>query len=298
MLNAAGIEAYPVLISTSDSLEVQEDLPTLLFNHAIAATRIGEKLVFMDVTASTTSFSDLPLGDQDRTTLVFFKDGAKLIKTPLFEPDHNKILTTMKIKLNEDESIDAARQVQADGVFLQAQRYWLTYTMPALIEEELKQKSRSIADKAVLKTYEIKNADDLNKPVLLEYSFSAPQYLVRAGKARIMDHFGGIDTSMLVKDTRRYPIEIAGLALQEDRIEVELPAHLAVKYLPTPVEVDTKWFYFSSKYEIVDRNVIHYSFVNKIKERIIPVSEYGEYKKSMEDIATLINQQVVLEEKK
>ena len=162
-------------------------MPTLLFNHAIAATKLNNKIIFMDVTANTVVFSDLPLGDQDRETLVFFKDHYELTKTPLFQPEHNKLSTFMKIRVNDDETIQAQREIVALGSYGSLQRYWLKFTMPTLIEEELKQKARSFADNAVLKTYEIKNVDDLDRPVSLKYSFTAPQYFIKAGPIRIMD---------------------------------------------------------------------------------------------------------------
>jgi len=298
MLQAAGIEAFPVLISTEDSLDLQEDMPTLLFNHAIAATKFNNKIVFMDVTANTVVFADLPLGDQDRETLVFFKDHYELIKTPLFEPEHNKLSTFMKIKVNNDETIQAQREIVALGSFGSLQRYWLKFTMPTLVEEELKQKARSFADNAALKAYEIKNVDDLDRPVLLRYSFTAPQYFIKAGPIRIVDQLASVDTTPFFKETRRYPIEFSGLDLEEDRIEIELPARFAVKYLPPPVEVQTPWFYFVSKYEMVNQQLIRHYFVHKIKKDRVEVNEYQAYKKSIEEIASLVNQHVVLEEKK
>lgn len=298
MLREAGIEAYPVLISTQDSFDVQEDQPALLFNHAIAAVPIGDQLVFMDSTADTCSFFDLPPGDQDRTTIVFFKDHYKLVKTPLFGPDHNKAVTTMKIKVNRDESIEAQRQADTQGIYQQAQRSWLKFTMPILIEEGLKSRARAIADSAVLKNYEIKNVDDLDLPVQLKYSFSAPQYLTKAGSGRIIDRLGGFDASVAIREKRAYPIEYPALSGQEETIEIELPIHLAVKYLPAPVLITTKWFDLVSRYEMVTTHKIRYYRQSKNKERVVSIQEYPAFKKATEEAVTSVNQQVVLEETK
>ncbi len=296
MLGVAGIESFPVLIGTSGTLDLQEDLPSLVFDHAIAATYIEGRLVFMDATGVTVSFGDLPYADQERTTLVFLKDKFELVKTPLFEPEHNRAIMRMKMKVNKDESIEGVREIETYGAYDQAQRYWFKFTMPILIEEGLKQKVRSIADNAVLKKYDIKNADDLNKEVTLRYEFSAPQYFVKAGPVRIMDQLETVDTSVVFKDKRQYPIESPGLDFQEQTIEVELPAHLAVKYLPPPSEADTKWFYFTNSYEMPDKHLLRFHFARKRKEKIVSVKEYPEYKKIIEKIAVLVNQHVVLEE--
>lgn len=297
MLGAVGIEAYPVLISTGDSYEVERDLPALLFNHAIAAVETGGQLVFMDPTGETVSFLDLPPGDEDRTVLVFRVDSHSLLKTPLFGPEHNRTKTSMTIRFNPDEGISAERRVATEGAYQQAQRYWLKFTMPALIEEGLKQKARSIAPQAVLTTHEVRNAEDLDQAVVLAYSFSAPEYFVRAGGDRIMDQFGDIDTASVVREKRRYPIEHGILHTEEETIEVELPAHLEVKYVPQPVVATNRWFDIDSRYDVEAGRLIRWRWVSRLKEKVIPVAEYGHYKKAVEEVASLLNQHVVLKEK-
>lgn len=298
MLHSAGIEAFPVLISTFDALDLQEDAPSLLFNHAIAAVEIDGKLIFMDATGQTVSLRDLPVGDQDRMTLVFFKDKYGLRRTPLFAPEHNKISTTTKIAMKADESIMAERQVQTFGFYQQAQRFWLKFTMPTLIEEGMERKARLVAPGAVLKNYVIKNVDDLDKPILFSYTFGAPQYLRKAGSTRIMNPLGGLDVSGVAKESRRYPVESEALDTEETTIEVELPAHLAVKYLPKPVQAKTKWFDFTNHYEKIGKGVVRFTSLARTKTRVITAEEYPAYKKAMEEAAFSADQQVVIEERK
>jgi tetratricopeptide (TPR) repeat protein len=298
MLEAAGIEAYPVLISTSDSLDVQEDMPSILFDHAIAATKLNGKVVFMDATGATVSFADLPPGDQGRLALVFFKDKYELVKTPLFPPENNRTSTHMKIQVKSDESFTAERTVETQGAFQQAQRYWLKFTMPVLIEETLKNKARSIVEGAELGKYEVKNVNDLDKLVSLKFDFSGPRYFSKAGSSRIMKQLSDIDAALVVKESRRYPIEFGALDLHEEIIEVELPGHLAVKYLPSAVETKTKWLDFVSRYELIGAQGLRFTLSRKVKEKIIPAAEYESFKKTIEDLISRLNQQVILEEKK
>ncbi len=298
MLGSIGIDAYPVLISTFDSLEVEEDIPGLVFDHAIAAVELDNKLVFLDLTASTTPFMDLPAPDQDRLALVFFKDRYSLIRTPLASFSDNVTSTIMKIKMNQDESIECFRQIKTNGIFEQGQRFWLKYTMPALIDEELKTRARLIAPGAVLKSRDIRNVDNLNLPVYLSYNFTAPQFFKKAGKTRIMSQLGGLDSSGLSKESRKYPIEIMSLSSVDETIEVELPKHLAVKYLPKPVEVRTKWFDFINRYEVVPNNILRFYSLSSVKQRVIPIAEYADYKKSLEETEVLADQQVIIEERR
>ncbi|MGD9015673.1 MAG: DUF3857 domain-containing protein, partial [Candidatus Omnitrophota bacterium] len=66
MLRQIGIESYPVLIGTDEYLNLEEDFPSVNFNHCIAAVKLDTDLVFLDPTCSTCSFGNLPSGDQQR----------------------------------------------------------------------------------------------------------------------------------------------------------------------------------------------------------------------------------------
>jgi transglutaminase-like putative cysteine protease len=296
MLSAAGVEAYPVLISTWDSLQTQDDRPTLLFNHAIAAVRLNGAPVFMDPTAATVSFGDLPVDDQDRLTLVFFPDRAELVMTPSFGPSRNSMATHMKISVAKDGSVKGERRVQTQGSYQQAQRAWLKFTMPALIEQGLKQKVRALADNAVLEHYDITGVDDLDAPVSLSYRFSAPLYFIEAGPIRILNRFGSIDTSTVSRETRRYPITWSGLASETDVIEIEFPRSFKVKYIPPPVTAETPWFYFSTVTKDLGDGRLRFESKRRVKARQVPVEAYQDYKKKIEEIARSVNQHVVLEE--
>jgi tetratricopeptide (TPR) repeat protein len=294
MLAQAGIEAYPVLLLTEGRFDLRQDFPILFFNHCIAAANIEGELVFMDPTGETVSFGDLPRGDQDREVLVFFKDGWKILKTPLFRPEHNKTLSRMTVTINDDESILAQRDIFTFGFFDQAQRWWLKYTKPILYEETLKKKANEISPGARLIDYEIKNAGDMAKPIRLSYKFSGSEYLIKAGEARVIGQLGNMDLDIVAKDKRRYDIDFGALEDRERIIDIVLPVNFRVKYLPEPVEYDTKWIRFINRYEYKN-NTIHFLQRRVVKNPIVKKEEYLEFKQLLEEISQSINQCTVLE---
>ena len=195
MLKEAGIEAYPVLILTEGHFDLKEDFPILFFNHCITAVDIDGELIFVDSTGETVSFADLPIGDQDKDVLVFLKDKWKILKTPLFNSEHNRSKADMKIVINDDETILAQRDIFTRGFYDQAQRWWLKYTKPILYEETLKQRIHDISPGSRLLDYKIENVDDMDKPIRLSYRFSGTEYLMKAGQARVIGQLGNIDLS-------------------------------------------------------------------------------------------------------
>jgi len=177
MLKEAGFQAYPVLIATREYYNLNEDFPSVMFNHCIAAVSYNKELVFLDPTAETCPFGDLPRGDQKRRVLVFQEEGYKIENTPDYAAGHNLIKQEINIKVNNEEGITADKKISVYGVYDQGQRFWLLYTPPQLVEETLKEKIQEVSIGAQLDNYEIKNLNDLNIPVSLSYKLTAGNIL-------------------------------------------------------------------------------------------------------------------------
>ena len=250
MLKAAGIEGYPVLIGTRGMPLTGKDFPALNFNHCIAAVELNQKTVFLDITAEVCSFGDLPADDQERTVLLFKKDSYELIDTPLLLPRENVIRYHTDMALGRDETVSAKREVSGLGQFDQAQRFWLRYTPPNLIEESLKQKVQSLVTSGDLISYKYENADNLNLPIKLTYEFAGKNFLSRAGKARIMPQFTRIDTSSAAKDSRIYPLELGQPSVNEAVFSIRLPVNFKIKYLPESRMLQSPWIDYAVEYKL------------------------------------------------
>jgi transglutaminase-like putative cysteine protease len=223
MLKEAGFRAFPVLIPTRESYNLNEDFPAIFFNHCIAAVSLKDKIVFLDPTAETCSFGDLPEADQGRQVLLVQEGGYKIQNTPLYPAEHNFKKQYAKIKINSDETIAVEKSTLTYGVYDQAQRYWMLYTPPELVKEALKEKIQVVSIGATLDNYEIKNLGDLNTPMILNYTFRGTEYLTEAGKTRIRPQLASLDTTLVAKDKRKYPIDFSILDTEETVSESRSP---------------------------------------------------------------------------
>ncbi len=293
MLRYAGISAYPVLIGTKGSYLLDEEFPTLIFNHAICLAKVEEKLVFLDPTAETTSFGDLPGGDQDRKVFVFYEKEGKIQKTPLFAPEHNKAYISLSIDIHEDETISGTRKINTFGEYDQGQRYWLKYTKPVLIEEALKSTVNRLSPGGKLLSYEISDIEDLNHPIEIKMEFEGPKFLTKAGEDRLVPQLGGFSTSLVSRDERSYPIDFRTLDEFDVMVKIKLAENLTVKYLPPPIVKDTPWFTYINKYSF-SQGVISFEESLIHKRTLVIPEEYEEYKKICEDLARQADKQVVL----
>jgi len=296
MLRSQGIKAYPVLIGTYSSLDLNEDFPSIAFDHCIAAADSNGKWIFMDPIGETVPLGDLPAMDQDRLVFAVLDDGYKIMPTPLFAPEKNYSYLSMQIKIRKDGSIYAKRRVDAGGAIQQVQRYWLQFTKPKLIEEALKSTASGMAAGARLIKYNIENADDLDKDIVLEYEFEAPDFLAKAGKSRLVPQLGGIGISSVVKEERDYPLEYPIGSESVTKISMEIPANLSVKSVPQDVKVNSKWFDFENVYKR-EANIISFYEKYKFKAKVITQKEYSGYKELVEDIVRKTNQNIILEQR-
>jgi len=297
MLRQAGFEAWPVLISTKEYYNLSNDFPAILFNHCIAAVSLKDKVVFMDPTAETCTFGDLPADDQARRVLLFEDEGYKIEDTPLYPAKHNLLKQALKIKISEQETASGERSIFTQGVYDQAQRYWLLYTPPELMEEALKEKIQEISIGARLEKYRVKNLDKLGEPIELGYSFVGPEYFTLAGNLRIMPQLASVDTGLVAKDRRRYPIDFNMLDSKETIFEIEIPRDFKVQYIPASLNQENRWLRFKVTYKLEGNRII-FTQDTELKKRSVTLEEYADFKKFFEDLAKSVKQRIVLEKRR
>ncbi len=296
MLKEVGVQAYPVLISTREYYDLNPDFPSMMFNHCIAAVIFQDQTIFLDPTAETCPFGDLPPDDQNRQVLVFKDDGYKIEVTPLYPAGHNLLKQDTVIKIGPDEGIVAGKSVFTYGMYSQSQRYWFLYTPPQLVEEALKEKIQEISIGSQLQDYSVENLNDLNKPVVLNYKFKGGEYLTSAGNLRIIPQLTGLDSGLVAKDKCRYPIDFNILDSKETDFSIELPPDFSVKYMPENVNEDSRWLKFSVQYRQEGRK-IYFLQRAELKDTEVSEADYPKFKNFFEALAKKIKQRIVLERK-
>jgi hypothetical protein len=294
MLGEAGLSAYPVLIPTREIYPISEDFAEMAFNHAIAALSYKGEMIFMDATASTVSFGDIPTGDQERNTFVILDDGYKILATPATKDNAAIYETNIDLDANEDALIE--RKVTGTGFFASNQRYYLKYTHPQAIKDNIQEKMLKISPFSKLIDYKIENVDDFTKNPALEYNFKTTKFLNPANNLRVIPLLDdiNIDTSYAGKEERDFPIDFGGFFRKISNVKVKLPANLKVKFLPKNNEFDTAWFNFKSSYAQANSTIDLYKEFN-VKKRFVETGEYKEFKKSLQKMFYLLREEVILE---
>ncbi len=293
LLRGAGLEAYPVLIPTKEAYDLKERQPASYFNHAIACVKLDGELVFMDPTASTTAFGDLPIQDQNRKVLVFFDEDYKILQTPII--GDNSVKKVMGININEDESAVFNRRIVASGFYAASQRYYLKYTPPYLIKDNLQEEMKKFSSLSKLRDFNMENIDSLNKNPVLSYGFYGTNFLSKVQDLRILPLLteNVVNVSWIDRDNRKYPIDLRSPHFIEYRVDINLPPTLKAEYIPADSRFESKWLDFGLSYQQEDKQIVMVQELNTKIEQVEP-QDYREFKSLIEKILYSLKQQIIL----
>jgi hypothetical protein len=109
-----------------------------------------------------------------------------------------------------------------------------------------------------------------------------------------MPQLTGLDTSMVAKAQRKYPIEFFVLDIKETIFEIEIPGNFVVKYMPASITEESPWLKFMVEY-IQKNNKIYFRERIELKKNIISQEDYPDFKTLFEGLAKKIKQRIILQ---
>lgn len=113
MMKAAGLNAYPVMISTRRHGIMRKDYPIMSqFNHVITVVNIGEGWVTLDAISRILDFGVLPVSDLNRAGLLITDEVAEWID--IKPVSHYKHVTSVMASV-EDDQLKLGVRVQDKG---------------------------------------------------------------------------------------------------------------------------------------------------------------------------------------
>ncbi len=187
MLGELGIDAYVVIIRTTNKGEIDYELPSLgIFNHAIYyLPDLNGKEYWIDGTATFHDATELPSMDTGANTLIIKPGGEYMFKRiPIPDAEENGSAYTTVLNLDEQGNAQGIFQGEFEGVFNPAVRR--TYENPA--------KAKEIIDRTLSVRYpgsqsmnvELSNLDDYATPEHISYELEIPQFASKQGSQWVM----------------------------------------------------------------------------------------------------------------
>lgn len=304
MLAQIGVKSYYMLVHTERGTVTEKSPPQAMFDHMILVIalpdasypkpmpamfdhpKLGRLLIF-DPTNEMVPFGEIPPYEQDNYGLMVSELGGDLIHLPLSAPEANQISRKSKLKLLADGSLQGEVEETRTGYEAMQERFILQRETDKdrkkLIERIL---GRSLSSFQV-DSFEIVNADDIEKDLVLRYKFTADHYAKNAGalmllRPRVVGEMAGAwDNSK----PRHYAYQFDAPHVLRDEVEITLPDGFKVDELPEPAKSMFAFGDYTSKIE-ASGAVLKYQREYKIRATLVPMDKISDLKKQFAEINT------------
>ena len=310
MLDAVGIRATWVAVDHRRGV-VDPGTPSAYGDHMIAAIEIpagysdprlqaivtaktGKRYLIFDPTDQYVPIGELPGNEQGGYGLLMAGTDSQVIQLPVLNPDAVKIERTAKFQLIPDGTLTGDVTVTRYGVAAEPVRFQLAMSSALeqrqMVEHWLQQDFSTFT----LGTEKALNASDLDKPLELEYSVTAPVYAKGAGALLLVrPRVFGTDAQGLDDKPRHVPISFSDVGTWDDDFDLKIPPGYTVDDLPDPVNVDVGFATYHSEVK-AQGDVLHYRREYVLKKVTLDPGDYPILHKLESAIATDENSDAVL----
>ena len=289
MLQAAGLEAEPVLISTRSHGKIKSDYPfNHFFNYVIALVKIDNGLIITDGTDSNISFNRIPPRCMNDKGFVISENQVKWVdlsteivslnETNIEIVIHPELLTSntkVLIKATEYESLGLKEKFANDSTKL----------------------SKHLIDNGCMNVSGIRfvNSEIPQRPYIIAYSGDQKMEQID-GKLLIYPFLSfPLKENKLTQPTRSYPVDFVYPKSVILRSKITIPEDYSVVGLPEKMNIENGLANISLKYVQRD-NVLMIEGEYTFHQSIYQPGEYAALKLYMDNIVKFFNTPLVIEQ--
>ena len=252
LLQAEGIESYPVLIDSAHKIDPDVPSPAQ-FDHVITAAKIGPGLTWLDTTAEVAPFGLLLYQLRNKQALIASNDSnAGLHLTPLDSPVKNVMTVKMEGKFTEvgafDSTIDLTAQGDSDWPLRAAFRRIPQTEWKRVLEAY----SASWGMAGDVSQIQLKDLEDTSKPFHLTYHYHQDGFFkvpTSGSDFRILPVMGRPRPTLVSKSKAAEPLDIGPAGEQIYHAHVQFPANYTM-HVPPDVKMTRDFGEYSSTYAL------------------------------------------------
>ena len=305
MLASEGINSYPVLISAGDMRGVNAHLPDggaeveavpslAYFNHMILVVE-GDKdgeFIWLDPTAETCAFGDLPAGDQDRWTLIInprFSETEsdpkskedigdiqnelyRFQKSPALDATSNLKRVHTHVKVKKDLSVSVSQELTVTGSFNMKLRSQLGHLQTAEEKSEFLHKALELDARAKIEDFKVAKLSELEGELKVELTWSCKEYLYAIGSQFVLELplVRHPYAELLSEERRMYPAAIGKALTLEDKITVSTEAPFKIDIVPEENALKTDVAEIQLRYSKSKRKAEMHQTIRFLTPRVTP----------------------------
>lgn len=304
MLAQIGVKSYLMLVHTVRGIFTEKSPPSVGFNHAILVIqlpdgtfktplpalyehpKLGHLLIF-DPTNPWVPFGQLPYYEQDNYGLLVTENGGELLHLPMSPPELNELKRSAKLKLLQDGTLQGEIEEVRSGYRAMLGREYLQSETQKDRKKTIEHFLGANVGSFQVDSFELVNADDIDKDLVLRFKFTADHYAKTAGplllvRPRVVGEAAGYFDAT---KPRHYAYEFPAPKVDIDSVEITLPEGFKVDELPDPAKASFPFGEYTSKTEAAG-NLLKYTREYKMTTTLVPLDHIEQLKHLFSDIIT------------
>jgi hypothetical protein len=290
LLNALGIKAVPVLISTRENGKIKYDYPyTHFFDYVIILAVVDSNKILTDASEVLSLNNRIPSRCINDKGMVIQKDKVEWISLECMFPSQTK--TDIRIEIVGNNSLNSSISCTAteyDALF-----YRNNYTDNIeTVKEKIETNDYIIIDSSIT----VQNQLNKDKPYILTYKLTSKPEIVNE-KIYLLPFLNlPVSDNPLKQKERTYPIDMTYPKQRIFNATILIPDGYKVDYMPTEQKINNQLFelnYSASS----DGNQITVSFDYYFKNTVYAATDYSKIKFYFNEIVKKGNEKIVLSKK-
>lgn len=268
LLNAVGIKAYPVIISTRGNGKIKYDYPfSHFFNFVVIEADIDGKRVLTDATIALSGNNRIPEKCINDKGLIIQKDNVEWLGLQSLVPSGRK--KTFSISLSDSTQNTDVHEYTTEYFALDNRNEYGTNT--STIKKHLLDQGYSLVDTSIV----VKNQTSIKEPYTLIYSITDQPEKVN-DKLYVSPFLHEVITENPLKQpSRDYPVDMVYPKKTSYFSEINIPDGFKIDFIPVNDKIKNDQFELEYSTNVSDKKII-VSLVYYFK---IPVYEATEYNK-------------------
>jgi len=300
MLGLAGIKAHPVLLHAGERRDYATSLPTLnAFNHCIAVAELQGKEIWLDATAETCAFGDIPDGDRGVHAFVV-RDGKGQFETiPSYDPQDNSVSVATRIQMKPDGSASTQSDVTMKGEFGQSIRAQVQLVPPDKREEVMQGIASNLGLSGKVKKFQLPDGQDKLGPFAMNMALDTLHYGKQTGKSLLIlpmvSSLNNIKANPFKSEKRTWPIIEEDASQMHSETTITVPEGFEIDDLPGNADVVCAIQEYHRKVEkSADGKTITISDTFVSKPGRIPPTDYDKIRGFYDDLVKVADDQIIL----
>lgn len=286
LLNANGIEAYPVLISTRKHGKIKIDYPfTHFFNYVIIMAKVDGNNLLCDATEIFSPNNRLPERCINDKGLVIKKGEVDWVGLECM------FMTKTQKMVQVDGICEglAHSQVKIIASEYDALRYRNNYTDDI---EKFKKYIEGENIQVIDSTIDVKNQTETDQPFILSYCQTYPLEITN-NKIYFSPFAQDIITENPLKETNRsYPIDMIHPGTETYNTTIKIPENYKVDYLPSDLKINNNQLQLNYTTTQVG-GILNINFTYSFKQAVYDATDLKKLKFFFDDIIKKGNEKVV-----